>query len=73
MWRFKSFIFQQVVLITGENLTCKICDFGSSRFGNQTTKMTIAGVNTTRLFTFLCKIALKDNFLSRRFLGWVQR
>jgi sterile alpha motif and leucine zipper-containing kinase AZK len=31
------------VLITGEDMSCKICDFGSSRFGIQTTKMTITG------------------------------
>lgn len=33
------------VLITndGDELVCKICDFGSSRFGIQTTKMTVTG------------------------------
>lgn len=33
------------VLITGNDLICKICDFGSSRFGIQTTKMTLTGVS----------------------------
>ena len=34
-----------LVLITsdGDEMICKICDFGSSRFGIQTTKMTVTG------------------------------
>ena len=40
------------VLITGDEMTCKICDFGSSRFGIQTTKMTLTGVSHQKTFAF---------------------
>lgn len=52
----RDFIF--LVLITNpDDLTCKICDFGSSRFGIQTTKMTITGVTNKNLH-FLNKILI---------------